>query len=1559
MASEKQYMLSVDDDAESRATLKAIFDAEFTVLQAQNDKEAMALLQQYGAKISVVVIDVEQTATGLPLLQTMKQTPAFAAIPVVVNVEHHTADNELAAMRLGVSDFIAKPYHPELVHQRVQNVVNRREMEQMRRHVECDELTGIYNRASFVKATQELFAKNSAARYVLLRWDIERFKVVNELFGTETGDKVLRVFAQCLRHRIDGCGTYARLDADNFACCYPYEYLDTEKLRTQMSSCFDALHLSYDIVLCVGIYIIDDTTVPVDQMCDRANMALHTIKGNYMRRFAFYDDTMREEMMMEQQIVGEMQEALQTEQFCIYLQPIYSVSQGKPIAAEALVRWQHPEHGLIPPARFIPLFERNGFVTKLDYYVWECVCKFISEEKKLHHPVVPISVNVSRLNFYSQDLCERIIALVERYHIAPSLLKIEITESAYTDNPAQLLKAMRKLQRYGFQVSMDDFGSGYSSLNMLKDVPTDILKVDMKFVSGLESSERAGSVLTSVIRMAKWLEMDVIVEGVETKGQLDFLCSIGCDSIQGYYFAKPMPKEDFVALLARTGKGYLRKDDADISAQENLKALMDSDEKTSILFNHLIGGVGIYELYKDVLEIVRVNNGYYNLTGSTPKTLLRDTKNANAWVHVQDRSALIRACREAEQKEKVIRVVVRRYHQNGSLLWIEVRVRYMGKRAGRSLFYFVLNDITAQRKQEQEQFLVRYVDALSNLYDEIIEVNFTDDTYMLCSGQSETLHLKERKDAYVKDVTAFVETRVHPDDRALFWSVGREENLVPFFTRDDKYSLGAQVRVLKMDGRYRVVRYDVLRVDGAFGEHICLQCIRDLNDVKETPDAMPEEQPKRLSTPLKLRDALQNTPRQETILIVDDNQVNRIILRKMLGGIYTVLEAENGKDALRVLQQTEYHVDAVLLDIVMPVMNGYEFLERRKKDEVLAMIPVIVISQSESHENELRTLELGASDFMKKPYEPEIIKQRLKNLIQLQRLAESRQTVQALLDNLPAGVMMCEFTADTVTTHYVSKSFAESYGYTVDEFLTCFGKNLLDIIHPDDREYVRKQSQATFQNHLPYVMEFRIQRKDGNERWMRERANFAYVRDGAAVYYSVMTDITEEHQQSETVAQQQTALEDAYQKLQIAFIQSDMLMWEYDIQKRTIKLTERMKKKYPWMQDEEDSEVFLRALGLLDDGTQAQFHVVQKRLEKGESPVETITKVHKETGISKWSKIRYTTMFNKSGVPRVAIGVCKDVTEEVQAREKYEKEVGFRRSVISDALAFLEFDLLTGECLSCFPPELQIVKKTVEVASRIVIEEIVETRDRPLFEFIFDREQLLKEIHAGRSETYLECRMKSKTGQYSGFRWVSVTFNYIVDTGPDSVHMFICIRDINERKTAEMNMRRQARRDPLTGLKNRVSFKEHVEEDLRVAGYQKMISAFLIVDVDNFKTINDTYGHMLGDETLCTLSKTLRSIFRAEDIIARLGGDEVVIFIKNIQNANFALERGKKICAAMENQRIGIEEVKITCSVGVAMAPEDGNTINELYHHADIALYEAKNKGKNQACLYNAQTMGI
>lgn len=201
MKSEQQLMLIVDD-ADSCVALKDIFQADFTVIEAQNDKKAMQILAQYGEKINVVVIDVEQPATaGFSLLQQMKQTPALAAIPVVVHVEHVATDNELAAMRLGVSDFISKPYHTEIVHERVQNVVNRRAIEQLRMHAERDELTGIYNRTMFVRSTQDMLANHKDTRYVLLRWDIERFKVVNELFGTEMGDTVLCTFAHCLQKK--------------------------------------------------------------------------------------------------------------------------------------------------------------------------------------------------------------------------------------------------------------------------------------------------------------------------------------------------------------------------------------------------------------------------------------------------------------------------------------------------------------------------------------------------------------------------------------------------------------------------------------------------------------------------------------------------------------------------------------------------------------------------------------------------------------------------------------------------------------------------------------------------------------------------------------------------------------------------------------------------------------------------------------------------------------------------------------------------------------------------------------------------------------------------------------------------------------------------------------------------------------------------------------------------------------------------------------------------------------------------------------------------------------
>ena len=250
-------------------------------------------------------------------------------------------------------------------------------------------------------------------------------------------------------------------------------------------------------------------------------------------------------------IVRDMEFALQEGQFCIYMQPVYNLRTNRIVSAEALVRWNHPTNGTISPGKFIPVFERNGFIVRLDRFVWEEACRFLRAKKDRGDKVIPVSVNVSRLNFYNLDLIEYLMQLVKKYELETWMLKLEVTESAYTDNPHQLMMVVRELRLHGFPVLMDDFGSGYSSLNMLKDLPVDVLKIDMGFVREIERSGRASAIIRSIVSMAQNLDMGIVVEGVETKPQVDFLGSIGCEKIQGYYFSRPLPEKEFDGLLIR------------------------------------------------------------------------------------------------------------------------------------------------------------------------------------------------------------------------------------------------------------------------------------------------------------------------------------------------------------------------------------------------------------------------------------------------------------------------------------------------------------------------------------------------------------------------------------------------------------------------------------------------------------------------------------------------------------------------------------------------------------------------------------------------------------------------------------------------------------------------------------------------------------------------------------------------------------------------------------------------------------------------------------------------
>ena len=562
---DKPVMLIVDDIETNRVVLAQFFQEEYLIVEAADGQEALHVIEKQ--PVSIMLMDlVMPVMDGFELLGTLKRDPRYEGLPVIVMTARSDGDSEARAMEMGAADYIVKPYNPIIVRCRVKNVMARLENEwrkieqaakdrqivELHRYIEKDSLTGLYNRETFCQKAAALIQRDTDRPYSILYLDISCFKVINDLFHVETGNLILKTAAYYFIAVIDEAyGACGRIEADHFVVCLPTEKLDIERLLEGLDQTIQSLGIRHNILFYAGIYPIDNPFLPVDQMCDRAHMALNKIKGNYMNRYAYYDTSMRDLMMQEQMIVRDMEFALQEQQFVIYLQPVYNLHTNHIVSAEALVRWIHPKDGMISPGKFIPIFERNGFIVRLDRFVWETVCQFLHERRARREEIVPVSVNVSRLNFYNRDLLDFLLGLLKKYDLEPYMLKLEVTESAYTDNPYQLSAIINAFREHGFPVLMDDFGSGFSSLNMLKNLPMDVLKLDMGFVQELESSERANIVMKGIVNLARDLDMGVIVEGVETKKQLDLLAGIGCDEIQGYYFSRPLPVPDFTDLMEK------------------------------------------------------------------------------------------------------------------------------------------------------------------------------------------------------------------------------------------------------------------------------------------------------------------------------------------------------------------------------------------------------------------------------------------------------------------------------------------------------------------------------------------------------------------------------------------------------------------------------------------------------------------------------------------------------------------------------------------------------------------------------------------------------------------------------------------------------------------------------------------------------------------------------------------------------------------------------------------------------------------------------------------------
>ncbi len=415
-----------------------------------------------------------------------------------------------------------------------------------------DELTGIYNKQAFYAKTKEMLLDNPDKNFDLLRINIERFKVLNDLFGESTGDKLLRYIGKFLKEINLPLCVSGRLYADNFVVCYEAGKGDSRRMINTLQMVADSFAINNRTILSFGLYRIDDKTLPVSVMCDRANMALWKAKGNFKNPYCEYDEKMRQQVLKEQKIINAMEMAIQNKEFTLYLQPKYDIEKGTIIGAEALVRWISLENGFISPGDFIPVFENNGFVYEVDKFIWEESCRYLRKWLDEGREVHPISVNVSRIDLYDPKLVQHLVDLREKYQLPSQYLELEITESAYTEDPEQIITITRQLREAGFVILMDDFGTGYSSLNMLKDIQIDVLKLDMGFLKSSDYSAKGGNILTVILKMAESLKMQTIAEGVETKEQVEFLKSIGCKYVQGFYYSKPLPVDEFEKLISNT-----------------------------------------------------------------------------------------------------------------------------------------------------------------------------------------------------------------------------------------------------------------------------------------------------------------------------------------------------------------------------------------------------------------------------------------------------------------------------------------------------------------------------------------------------------------------------------------------------------------------------------------------------------------------------------------------------------------------------------------------------------------------------------------------------------------------------------------------------------------------------------------------------------------------------------------------------------------------------------------------------------------------------------------------
>lgn len=731
---------------------------------------------------------------------------------------------------------------------------------------QIDELTGLYLKNIFFEKAQQFLTDKNPQDYCMMAIDIEHFKLYNDWYGREAGDLFLKKIGICLKEQQeDGRCVAGYAGDDDFMVLAPLDWKLLEHVQNQLVHYTKDKGDNVGFLPAFGIYLIQGDEERISTMHDRAIIAMNAVKGNYVSRVALYDTSMKKKMEDDQVLLSEIQRALAQKEFLVYYQPKCNMLTGKITGLESLVRWKHPERGMVPPSEFIPVLEANGFITNLDLYAWELVCSHVSEWISKGYRAIPISVNVSRIDIYALDVVQVFENLIEKYNLEPRLIEIEITESAYVENYDVISGTVNDLRHAGFTVLMDDFGSGYSSLNMLRDVNVDVLKIDMKFLDMTENSfSRGVGILEAIVKMARLMRLRLIAEGVESKEQAEFLINIGCMYAQGYYYYRPMPREELEELLIDEKNIDFKGIRARQMEQIRVTDLFTENLASESMIDRILGGMALYDIYNGTIELLNANEQYLRITGDNPVDLEEVKNHILNCAYPEDREMILDGFQKAmDNPVEGQEIVFRRYRKSGELMWMSVRAFFLREQDGHQLYYGGVSDVTEKKMQEEQlassqktletalnivenndnasfmQLAKENQSAAFHIFAQISPGGmmgcYCEEGYPLYFANDEMVRLlgyqSYQEMAYC--IHGNLEEVIHPEDRNQI-----EKNLEGRYIKGTEFT--TEHRMLRKDGSWFWTTNKCLIVEAEDGRMAIISACMDINEMMETQRKLQE-----------------------------------------------------------------------------------------------------------------------------------------------------------------------------------------------------------------------------------------------------------------------------------------------------------------------------------------------------------------------------------------------------------------------------------------------------------------------------------------------------------------------------------------------------------------------------------------------------------------------------------------------------------------------------------------------------------------------------------------------